>query len=171
MKRTRDPTRDVGKSPHVDLTSLIDVTFQMLVFLLVVNDIAAKQTEDVELPDARHATEVRPDDATFVVNVLPAQSPHSCESPRVRVNGRDVAIAELGTSLRAVAELHRPPADPDAPTQAAVQIRADRGAPWRHVQLVMQECARQEVRIRRIQLATRPTDVDPIGARAQEEIR
>ena len=66
MKRTRDPTQDVGRSVPVDMTSLVDVTFQLLVFLLVVNDLSAKQMEDVELPDAQNATEIRPDDAAFV---------------------------------------------------------------------------------------------------------
>jgi biopolymer transport protein ExbD len=143
----------------------VDVTFQLLVFLLVVNDISARQTEDVELPDAQHATEVRKDDATFFVNVLrPAEGSGSAQ-PRFRINGRDMSLVDLGRALSSLAELHRPPAEPDAPSRAAVQIRADRGAPWRHVQLVMQECARREVRIRRIQLATRPPDAGDVAAR------
>ena len=178
MKRTRDPTEDIRPSAPVDLTSLVDVTFQLLVFLLVVNDLSAKQIEDVELPDAQHATETHPDDATFVVNVLPPADVADADSPRFRINGRDVPLDELGRALRAVAELHRPPAEPGAPSRAAVQIRADRGAPWRHVQLVMQECAQQDVRIQRIQFATRPPDVtaavpsnDPIRRAVEEALR
>ena len=171
MKRTRDPTNDVGKAPHVDLTSLVDVTFQLLVFLLVVNDLTAKQIEDIELPDAQNATEIQPDDATFVVNVLPPADRTEAAVPRFRVNGRDVPRRELGRALQALANLHRPVAELDAPTRAAVQIRADRGAPWRHVQLVMQECAREGVAIRRIQFATRPPDVSPVDTAALEEIR
>jgi biopolymer transport protein ExbD len=171
VKRTRDPTQDVGRSVPVDMTSLVDVTFQLLVFLLVVNDLSAKQMEDVELPDAQNATEIRPDDAAFVVNVLPPEDPAEGGTPRFRINGRDVPHRELRHALHAVAELHRPPAEPRSATQAAVQIRADRGAPWRHVQLVMQECARQDVQIRRIQFATRPPDVTPIDSATLEEIR
>ncbi len=132
------------------------MTFQILVFLMVVNDLSAKVHEDVELPPAVHTTEVAPDDGTVVVNVL---APDTVDAaPRIRIGGRSLDLAELTAALRTVAELHRPVTVQDAETRASVLIRGDRGAPWRHVQLVLQACADQDVRIRRVQFATENHD-------------
>ena len=71
MKSTRDRTRgvppDPGRVSRVDLTSLVDVTFQLLVFLLVANDLSAKQIEPVELPPSRFAEQAKAHPSTVVV--------------------------------------------------------------------------------------------------------
>jgi len=142
------------RAPHVELTPLIDVTFQVLIFLLVANDLSAKVQEDVELPHAENVTEVRPQDGVVTVNVLAPRQPE--DPPRLRVGGHVFDVPGLTRALGHVANLHRPALDPDADTRAGVLIRADRGAPWRHVQRVLQACADRGVRIRRVQLATDP---------------
>ena len=68
-----------------------------------------------------------------------------------------------------VADLHRPPTEPAAATDAAVFVRADRSAPWRHVQLVLQECARQDVRIHRVLLGA--DSPDPVNTPLKEQLR
>ncbi len=150
-RRQGQPPGEPAPPPTVDLTSLVDVTFQLLVFLLVVNDLSARVQDDVALPPAHNATELAARDDVVTVNVL---APHQDHTSRVRIGGHDLDAAALRSALRAVADLHRPPTEPNAPSKAAVLIRADRAAPWQHVQGVLQECVRADVRITRIQFAT-----------------
>ncbi len=166
-RRETDSNRDAtAASP--DLTPLVDVTFQLLVFLLVVNDITARQNEELVLPEAQHATELRPDDATCTVNVLaPTDPADDAAPPRVRVSGRTLDLPDLVDTLRAFADRERDGREPRAPSASAVLIRADAGAPWRHVQLVMQACVDDDVRIVRVQFATRGPATEP----SREEAR
>ncbi len=161
-RRDRRPTSELGAAVEggasVEMTPLIDVTFQLLVFLLVINDVSAKVTEDVTLPVAEHATEIEADEGIVTVNVLAQATP--ADSPRVRIGGLTVQLREMARLLQTVADLHRPPLDPAAVSRAGVLVRADRDAPWRHVQLVMQACADERIRIVRIQFATRAPDAE-----------
>lgn len=159
MARRR--SAELETSIRVDLTPLIDVTFQLLVFVLVVNDLSQKVHEPVDLPAAAHAEELTPDTGTLVVHVLRPTAPvrpTALEAGlRLRVNGKDHTLTSLRRLLRVAADLDRP-GGAGAASATSVHLRADENAPWAHVQWVLAGCAAEDVRIHRIQFATeKPT--------------
>ena len=160
-RRRSEAARELEASLQIDLTPLIDVTFQLLVFVLVANDLTHKEHEPVELPVAVHGDELTSTPNTLVVHVLRPERPGVTEGDlRVRVHGQDHSLASLGRLFRLAADRNRP-AGPGKASDVRVHVRADSGAPWLHVQWVLQECAGEGVGIYRVQFATESLQPDP----------
>jgi biopolymer transport protein ExbD len=118
-----------------NLVPMVDVMFLLLLFLMVTADQSRREFEDVALPVAASAR-VDPPDAPgrpVVVNVHPGAAPGTWATT---VRGRDRTPAELRAAIAGAAE---------------VAIRADRAAPYEHVQRVMTACA--ETGIRHVEVA------------------
>jgi hypothetical protein len=59
-------------SAELDLTPMIDVTFQLIIFFMVVSQITSQENVDLRLPDARAAAEPGlPRGRLFTVNIAP----------------------------------------------------------------------------------------------------
>lgn len=105
------------------MTPMIDVTFQLLIFFLLVTDLARAQVENVTLPVASRSARI--EDSGIVVNVL--------ADGTMRVSGRTVSADGLAWLFeRKYAEEQGP---------FSVTIRADRSAPFEKVQLILQTAA------------------------------
>ena len=98
------------------MTPLIDITFQIIVFFMVVTDMSVRQTEPVTLPPASMATLSR--ERETVVNVLP--------DGRIRIRGKTYGDGALEAFFERQAGVERP-----------LLIRADRSAPFESIQKVM----------------------------------
>ncbi|MFM7071851.1 MAG: ExbD/TolR family protein [Planctomycetota bacterium] len=116
-------------SVAINMTPLIDVVFQLLIFFLVSSRLAQQETRmELPLPVAEGGAESNPDDPR----------------PRVTLNvlangqwwfvGRPVAVAELSERLRAVVAEHG--------TEVELRVRADRDVPYRHIEPMLAACAR-----------------------------
>ncbi|HLF92489.1 MAG TPA: biopolymer transporter ExbD [Planctomycetota bacterium] len=114
-----------GRPPEVeqdgfDMTPMIDCTFQLIIFFILVTDMSRVQTEAMTLPTARG---VDPKEAGLVVNVMP--------DGKIRIDGRtvkDEALESIFEGRRARAERG---------SGYPVILRADRSTPFEHVQKVM----------------------------------
>ena len=98
------------------MAPLIDITFQLIVFFMLVSDMSARQSEDLHLPNASMARVTAGPET--VVNVL--------ADGRVKIGGRthsDGALEALFESQKGK----------DLP----VLIRADRSAPFESIQKIM----------------------------------
>ena len=71
MARKRK-AREVAEGAEVDLTPMIDVTFQLIIFFMVVTQITTQENVNLRLPDALAANE-EPEDAKklFTVHIAP----------------------------------------------------------------------------------------------------
>jgi biopolymer transport protein ExbD len=116
-------------SVAINMTPLIDVVFQLLIFFLISSRLAQQETRmELPLPVAEGGVESNPDDPR----------------PRVTLNvlangqwwfvGRPVAVAELPERLRAVVAEHG--------TEVELRVRADRDVPYRHIEPMLAACAR-----------------------------
>ncbi len=136
--RRRAPPPDVEQDGF-DMTPMIDCTFQLIIFFMLVTDMASVQTEKMTLPAAR-GLDVK--EAGLVVNVM--------ADGTIRIDGRtvkDETLESLFEGRRAKAE---------SGSGYPVILRADRSTPFEHIQKVMmvatthgavtrvQFCARKE---------------------------
>jgi biopolymer transport protein ExbD len=118
--RRRAPPEDVEPTGF-NMTPMIDCTFQLIIFFMLVTDMSRVQTEDLTLPSASKARLT--EEAALVVNVMP--------DGKIRIAGRtfpDASLEGLFESRRAGAERGM---------GMPVLIRADRSTPFEHVQKVL----------------------------------
>ena len=144
-----DDTSDV----ELNLTPMIDVVFNLIVFFMLISDLASKELDAVTLPRAEKSTpDVPEDDLRVIVNVGKAEGWAGSGDVRIRVGGRELTLGALRDLLVRRAEMDR--ATPLGPSEVPVLIRCDADVRWREVQWVIQACAERPARIYKIQFAT-----------------
>ncbi len=159
-KKTKngDLGKDVEGGAEMDMTPMIDITFQLIIFFLVANDLTRKETEELKLPQAIHGSVdlASEKDLRVIINIMKPDNPaNPPKIPEVKVKGRSYDLPDLTRYMRSMADLKREePAGANAPSAIYVLIRADKQTPWQHVQYVMQVCADPTVRIYKMQFAT-----------------
>ena len=165
MARKRRKNADAGKEveggAEMDMTPMIDITFQLIVFFLVANDLTRKEVEELELPKAVYGKEDKATekDLRVIINVLkPENRADPPAIPDVKVKGKLYDLKDLTRYMRTMSDMEREGPDPNAPSAIYVLIRADRATPWQHVQYVMQVCADPAIRIYKMQFATTTSD-------------
>jgi biopolymer transport protein ExbD len=111
---------EVPEISAFNMTPMIDVTFQLIIFFMLVMDMSSSQHQPLHQPSARHAVEVKEPDEV-VVNV----AGDGC----LRVFGKTLSDDGLRTLLDAQRRTRR--------AGFPVLIRADRSAPFERIQKIM----------------------------------
>ncbi len=161
-KKKVDPSKAVEGGAEMDMTPMIDITFQLIVFFLVANDLTRKEIEEVQLPQALSGVEDVADekDTRIIINIPNDDPDNPPEIPDIKVKGKLYDLKELERFMQATAD--RNPREgaggAGSPSTIYVLIRADRNTPWQHVQFVMQVCAQPHVAIYKMQFATTKRD-------------
>ncbi|GJQ28752.1 MAG: biopolymer transporter ExbD [Phycisphaerae bacterium] len=119
--RTFHPHQPAGK---VNVTPLIDVVMVLIIFYLIVGNLARAPLPKVALPSS--GTGVAEEDTAVILNVLPAPG-----GPRVVIDGIEVAVEDLPALLKA--RLHDP-------ASASVLLRADRSLAFGEVSPIVEAC-------------------------------
>jgi len=136
----------------IDMTPMIDVVFQLIIFFMLVSEMAQADLEILQLPSASEASpDTTPEKKRIVVNLLPPEEGGICQ---VKVTGKVMDQKALHRFLKTEAEISRDPEDPRLSTRALL-IRADKDTTFRYVQFVMQECVKPGVGIWKIQIAVK----------------
>lgn len=131
-----------------DMTPMIDMVFQLIIFFVVVNDFSSTQTEPVVLADASRAnTDAKPTkDRTIIVNVLPDGQ---IKIKRNVYGGPKIPYEVLKDFVGLEAEYAGTEENNESPgkkvSKLRVIIRADQDAKYEHVQKVMKACAENGV--------------------------
>lgn len=140
---------DLGEQKS-DMTPMIDMVFQLIIFFVVVSDFSSTQVEALTLPDAIRAdTEaLRETDRVIIINIL--------ADGATRINRQTYAGPDPKTGqmlpdkiikdhLQIEAQLAGMEDNPETPgkklSKLRVVIRVDQHCPYEHVQRVMKACA------------------------------
>jgi biopolymer transport protein ExbD len=119
----------------MDLTPMIDVVFQLLIFFVLVTEMAAAELEVLTLPSADQAVpDQNPDRKRMILNVN--------KKGEIVCRKKVLNQKELHEMLKLEASIG--PRDPTnkALSARAVLIRGDIQAEYKHIQMIMQECAK-----------------------------
>ena len=124
----RIPTRSFGGEVGFNMTPMIDVVFQLIIFFLLSSHLAKQETQlQLPLPLATSGRAAADDDQPRItVNVL--------QDGSLMLAGRIVSADELTARLRERLAAHG--------SELEVRIRSDRGVPYRFVEPIMLSCAR-----------------------------
>jgi biopolymer transport protein ExbD len=153
---------------EVDMTPMIDLTFLLIIFFIIVNDMTQQELEDLKLPVAQKAGHDDPPPGRPILNVLedgsiiwkknllywPGIEPRG-QDP-IRKNRPDYYWKLAQTMELEFVRWMETDFDeglqmdlPDEP----ILIRADRNTPFRYIQRIMEVCSRQNILIWKVQLA------------------
>ena len=140
--------RTTTLSPEAEgfnLTPLIDVSFLLLVFFMLVTDLSGADRDPVRLPDSPASV---PDHAPAGPQVVLTLD----ETGNILLRGRRLSGSGLRNELSALARLHPHPTRPGV-SALDVRIRSDGAAAYRHVQDILRVCG--ELEIERVSLGTK----------------
>ena len=165
---------DADKDMEMDMTPMIDVVFLLIIFFMIITDLTQQELEDVDLPEAAHATPDQPDPEEWrpIINVdyrgKMVIKKKVQYDPAIN-QGKD-KYAELRTWLLQAAQ--RMEKEPLAAGSAKmipsepVLIRCDMSTPFRYVQEIMAQCGDQAIQIWKLQLAvSTPEGADETNAK------
>lgn len=128
----RIPSRDRGGSLKFNLTPLIDVVFNLIIFFLAASHLARSEiVAEVELPEAETGRAEAPElNRRLIVTILPEGI--------YNVGGKELALPQIEQMLAAgVSELAT-----DRQREFEVRIRSDRRVPYRQIEPLLLGCAR-----------------------------
>jgi biopolymer transport protein ExbD len=124
------PTRNREIGLKFDITPLIDIVFNLVIFFLVATHFVSSEAhETIALPEASQSDERPPAPRRLVVTVLPDGT--------LTVGGRGVAAADVDAMIAEAAAA--------GTDDYEVQIRGDRTAQFDFVQPILISCARHGV--------------------------
>jgi len=132
----RPPPSHARAGLGFDMTPMIDVVFQLIIFFLVASHLARQETQVAgDLPAAvcGHQEDEQPELRRVVVNVLPGIGTEG----RVQVGGRLLTHTELAAMIQYESR--------SADRGLEVRIRSDRRMPYRSVEPILLACARAGV--------------------------
>jgi biopolymer transport protein ExbD len=162
MSKAHDKQEDI----ELNLTPMIDVVFNLIIFFMMVADLSKKDIELLKLPWSTQAqTDDGKEEMRVIINVVKKGDIQQIKNWRpgdpvdIRVKGQTVDFKTLTQKLLVIAERKRDMDHPMQPSEVFALIRCDRDIRWREVQWVMQACADPDVRIYKLQFATsKPAD-------------
>lgn len=133
-----------------NMTPMIDVVFQLIIFFMLVTEMSQADLEAMELPEATQAVpDKNPEKDRMVINVT--------EKGDIKIRGRKYGSKKLQQWLKREASISRDPKDKRLSSRALL-IRADKDSEFKYVQHIMQECVQPGVGIWKILLAAKEKD-------------
>jgi biopolymer transport protein ExbD len=156
-----------GKDIELDLTPMIDVTFQLIIFFMLLTDMTQKDLEELVLPKAVKADPDIPDPKVVrpVVNIL-ADGRIMVKRSVLYDPAEDDAYGQFKEWLSGMArQMPTKPLDPSKPgvnmlPDNPILIRADQSTPFKHIQKVMEICGLEGIKIWKVQLAAAEDNPD-----------
>jgi len=150
---------------ELNLTPMIDVCFNLIIFFMIITDMTQKDLEQLKLPKATQDVEDQGEESDrVVVNIAKTPVNGSVANWRpgndvtIKVKSKAYDLPGLQSLLKVYAERKRDMSHPMTPSEVFVLIRCDKEIRWREVQWVMQAAADPDVRIYKIQFATAKND-------------
>ena len=151
-----DPETDM----EMNMTSMIDVVFLLIIFFMVITDMTQQDLEELQLPVAQNATadKPNPDEYRPVVNIkvdgsiwVKRQMYFDPENPD--------DYKELRGFLTDVAAKMKKDEKGVLPDESLL-VRADMNTPFKYVQKVMEQCGYKGIQIWKVQLAAAEAQKD-----------
>jgi len=151
---------------EINMTPMIDVVFNLIIFFMLVADLSKKDLEIMTLPwsDSAIADEGK-EELRVIINIvknlerpdgtrIKKEDWKPSDGVKIMLKGKQYALGPLTDMLLSFANRKRDMDHPMQPSEVYALIRCDSEIRWREVQWVMQACAHPDVRIYKLQFAT-----------------
>lgn len=123
----RVPSTIARRPLRMDITPLIDMVFNLVIFFLVASHFSSSETQaPVELPKATTSSEDPEDPRRLIVTITAEE--------KLFVGTQAIELPDLTDLVRSDFERHGP--------EFSVQVRSDRRVPYRVVEPILLACSR-----------------------------
>ena len=134
---------------QMNMTPMIDVVFNLIIFFMIVTDLTQQELEDLVLPKAdKCQKDENPEDKRMIINIT---RPGHYVVKRRDCGVVDDCIDEIRRHLAAQVKFF--PREEDGASEQPILIRADKETEFKYVQKVMQICGEEGIKIYKIELA------------------
>ncbi len=161
-----------GESVEIDMTPMIDVVFQLIIFFILITDMTQSDLEELKLPVARNSVQDKPDPKVVrpVINILPDGKMISKRYTYYTPEEDD--LTPLERFLADQAALMPQKLDPDLKVKLPdnpLLIRADKNTEFKYLQKIMEVCGKKGIQIWKLQLAAAEEPEKVAARKAAEE--
>lgn len=136
-------SQDAGGEMEIDLTPMIDIVFQLIIFFMIVSDMTTADLVELALPEARQATKPDGEDSKKYV-VINLQ-----QKGKILIRGKVYKPDKIQERLEIEAEEAGWEENPEAPdvrlSKLKVLIRADRDVEYGKVQDILEACGKAKI--------------------------
>jgi biopolymer transport protein ExbD len=147
---------DARTDAEMDMTPMIDVVFNLIIFFMIITDLTQAELEELKLPLATTAVEDKPDpderrpivnikqDGTIIVRREVIYTTEEDDYTKLKDYLSDMALLmekDIPEGLSV--------AVPDDP----ILIRADENTPFKMIQKIMEICGQKGIQIWKVELA------------------
>ncbi|MEE8104233.1 MAG: biopolymer transporter ExbD [Planctomycetota bacterium] len=151
--------KDMEHEEEMNMTPMIDIVFNLLIFFMVVTDLTQQELANLVLPLAHTAVQDKDNDVDdrVIINID--------ENGLLLHKGTRITLQELGTRLEHLRTVYKKKMALQGKSgveiikggaeasKLFVLLRADRNTPWQHIQWVMTIMA--EAKLYKLQFATK----------------
>ena len=134
---------------QMNMTPMIDIVFQLIIFFMIVIDLSQKDLEDLVLPMSKMAMDDEPEQGRLYVNIN--------RKGEYIMTRATLSLEDLERELKVRVDMPRPEGKPvrdkDGLAERAILIRADQASEFKHVQKVMYLCGKEGLKIWKVELA------------------
>ena len=163
IREHKVPDADV----ELDMTPMIDIVFQMILFFIIITDFSQKEIALLKLPWSTVGVDDEGEDATRLVINVTAPIPTGAsllewserkrgQSDKIMIKGKYVGFRELYEILQGAGVQNPKYREPDNEklSSRSVLVRCDSAQAFDYVKGVLQVCASPEIAIYKIEIAT-----------------
>lgn len=141
--------KDQDYEMKMNMTPMIDVVFNLIIFFMIVTDLTQQELEELTLPKADQAQkDENPPEKRMIINIT--RPGHYV----VKRNNRGVVddcLDQIRNQLASMVRLFK--REEDGCSAQPILIRADIETEFKYIQKVMQICGEQAIRIYKVELA------------------
>jgi len=145
----KSPREEILNPPEMNMTPMIDIVFQLIIFFMIVIDLSQKDLEALVLPISTMAMEDEPEEGRLYVNIN--------RKGEYIMTRETLSLDDLEKELKVRVDLPRPEGkairDKDGLAERPILIRADQASEFKHVQKVMFLCGKEGLKIWKVELA------------------
>jgi biopolymer transport protein ExbD len=125
-RKSREPAK-----LELNLTSMMDVVFQLIIFFLLINNMSSAELPKLKPPEPVESKAIEPDpnERRVIINVIPEGTTGRVE--RLRIGIRDIAAGDYGV-LTDLLKIEK-----ETNEKVQIDLRADASVYYEHVQPVM----------------------------------
>ena len=139
---------ELRDSSDMNMTPMIDIVFQLIIFFMIAVDLSQRELEDLVLPISKMATDDEPEEGRLVVNIN--------RRGEYTMFRRSLSLRDLERELKVRVDLPYVGQRVRGFREWALQpilIRADQAADFKYVQKLIDLCGQAGIKIWKIELA------------------
>ena len=141
---------DAFEPVKMDMTPMIDVVFQLIIFFMLVNDMTQQDLAELKLPSAEEAVKDELTQGRLTINIL---KDGVIEIKRSKLGTLDDPATQQFVRELLAREVKLGKLEPDGTSERPILIRADQQTEFKHIQKLMRICGETGIRIYKMHLA------------------